>query len=311
MYEQVVRSGRSAWFLTANDDLGGGTFQVIDALKDRIDLVARSVPFHSVHLDALADRVAASTLPEEVVPADLVFSLAELDEAEAEIRSLPLPDEVRELLGFFVGQLDFCRRASTQLERQNKETLHLTGRRVAQVCTQDCPLDKQVNLCSQTENGLSPRTLQSLLLTAKAMAWFRGRPAVELDDLRAVLPWALFEKLKPNLQSEFFQKEENELLVHDRATWIRRLFDRALQQYAAHLPVREPIEALHRQQLEQLNRLSPVELRQGVEQTRQRIETVLRTQELNGPVHSDLVLLKDVHARYRDRLEALRRGTGG
>src|SRR5580698_10446619 len=54
MYEKVVHTGRSAWFLTANDEMGGGTFQVIDALKDRIDVVVRCSPFHSQHLAVLS-----------------------------------------------------------------------------------------------------------------------------------------------------------------------------------------------------------------------------------------------------------------
>src|SRR4029079_17764446 len=44
-FEQVVHAGPSAWYLTANDDLGGGTFPVIEALKDRIDVVVRCTPF--------------------------------------------------------------------------------------------------------------------------------------------------------------------------------------------------------------------------------------------------------------------------
>src|SRR5207244_2825632 len=46
MYEQVVHCGRSAWYLTANDEQGGGTFPVIEALRDRIDAVVRCTPFH-------------------------------------------------------------------------------------------------------------------------------------------------------------------------------------------------------------------------------------------------------------------------
>jgi len=53
MFDQYVYAGRSSWFLTANDDAGGGTFQVIEALKDRIDVVVRAVPFNSGFLDAL------------------------------------------------------------------------------------------------------------------------------------------------------------------------------------------------------------------------------------------------------------------
>ncbi len=85
MYEQVIECGPSAWFLTANDDLGGGTFPVIEALKDRIDLVVRSTPFHSQHLRVLADRIATAKSAEEFVPSDIIFTHEELEEADREI----------------------------------------------------------------------------------------------------------------------------------------------------------------------------------------------------------------------------------
>src|SRR5262249_42930239 len=107
MYEQVVHSGTSAWFLTANDDMGGGTFPVIEALKDRIDIVVRCTPFHSQFLGKLVERIADARSPEEFVPADIVFTAAELDRADQEVRAVPVPEEVRDVLGFLLGQLDF------------------------------------------------------------------------------------------------------------------------------------------------------------------------------------------------------------
>ena len=165
---------------------------------------------------------------EEFIPADLIFGPDELDRAAAEVRAVPVPVDVLDLLGFFLGQLDFCRRASNRLEFMNKDTLHLSGRRVAQVCNEDCPLDKQENLCSQTENGVSPRAFQAILHFGKALAYFRGRTAVSIADLRQVAPWALFDKLKLNAHSQFFQKLENKVLLTDRVSWIRQLFDRVL-----------------------------------------------------------------------------------
>ena len=175
------------------------------------------------------------------MPGDLVFGPEELDRAGEEVRAVPIPEDVLDLLGFFLGQLDFCRRASDRLEYMNKDTLHLAGRRVGHVCTEDCPLDKQENLCSQTENGVSPRAFQAVVHFAKALAYFRGQPAVDVDDLRQILPWALFDKLKQNAQSAFFQKAENKVYLTDRVSWIRQLFDRAIQQHAAYEPVRRPL----------------------------------------------------------------------
>jgi MoxR-like ATPase len=296
-YEQVVEAGTSAWYLTANDDLGGGTFPVIDALKDRIDLVVRCSPFHSQHLAVLADRIASARSAEEFIPADLIFGPEELDRAAAEVRAVPVPADVLDLLGFFLGQLDFCRRASDRLEFMNKDTLHLAGRRVGHVCTEDCPLDKQENLCSQTDNGVSPRAFLAVLHFAKALAYFRGRPAVGLDDLRLILPWTLFDRLRINAQGDFFQKAENKVYLTDRVSWIRQLFDRAVQQHAAYEPVRQPLRRLEAQ-AEDVGRLGRVEVEGRLRQVRAAMEDLLRRNELNGPVYEDLVRLKSLHNRY-------------
>ncbi|MBD3186832.1 ATPase, partial [Candidatus Bathyarchaeota archaeon] len=55
--DQVIECGESAWFLTANDDIGGGTYQVIEALKDRLDIVVIALNFNSRFLDDLLFRV--------------------------------------------------------------------------------------------------------------------------------------------------------------------------------------------------------------------------------------------------------------
>lgn len=305
-FEQLVHAGRSAWYLTANDDLGGGTFPVIEALKDRIDVVVRCTPFNSRFLGDLAARVAAGAPPEARVPADVIFSPEELDQAEAEIRALPVPEEVMAALGFFAGQLEFCRRASETLEYRNKDTLHLAGRRVAHVCNEDCPLDKQVHLCTQTENGVSARALQAVLLFSKALAYFRGEAQVSIEDVRQVLPFVLHEKLKHNPQSAYFQKSEHQTLLLDRITWIRRLFDQALVQHAAYQPRRAPIRKVAAD-FAAAGALPAPEIRRRITEVQRLLEDLLGKQELGGALYDDLVLLKSIHARYQDRLAAAER----
>jgi MoxR-like ATPase len=301
LYEQVVESGRSAWYLTANDDLGGGTFPVIEALKDRIDIVVRCTPFHSQHLGVLAERIESASSAEQFVPHDLVFTAEQLDAADIEIRAMTVADDVLDLLGFFLGQLDFCRRASDRPEFMNKDTLHLANRRVGHVCTEDCPLDKQLNLCSQTENGVSPRSYQAIIHYGKALAWFRGANAVTVEDLRQILPWTLFDKLHVNPQSAFFQKSEHKVYLTDRAAWIRQMFDRALQQHAAYQPVRNPLLELQRTCADP-DALSTAELKHKSESIRKAMQELVRRNELNGPTHEDLLRLKSLHGRCRAAL---------
>jgi MoxR-like ATPase len=310
MYEQVIHCGRSAWYLTANDEQGGGTFPVIEALRDRIDAVVRCTPFHPRFLDTLAERVAGGAAPEEFVPAELVCAAEELDEADRAVRAVPVPPPVRELLGFLLGQLDFCLRASDRLELRTKDTLHLAGRRVGQVCTEDCPLDKTTNLCTQTENGVSPRAVQALLHLAQALAWFRGETQVGADDVRAVLPWVLHDKLRVNPQSAFFQKPENQVYLSDRVAWLQQLLDRAADQHAYYSKKRAPVRDLARESAGGFAALTTVDLRRLLERARDLTEQVLRDHELNGVVHTDLVLLKDLYVRGHAELAARERPGG-
>jgi hypothetical protein len=214
-----------------------------------------------------------------------------------------VPPEVRDALGFLLGQLDFCRRASDRPEFQNKDTLHLAGRRVGHVCTEDCPLDKHTNLCAQTENGVSARAYQALIHLAQALAYFRGRPAVGIEDLRALAPWVLHEKLRPNPHAAFFQKPENQALLADRASWVVQLFDKALDQHAAYGPGRRAILELRGEAEAGLAGLAPAKVRARQEKVRRQIEELLRKNEYNGPTHADLILLKALHDGYQDHLD--------
>jgi MoxR-like ATPase len=302
-YEQTVSSGTSAWYLTANDDQGGGTFPVIEALRDRIDAVVRCPPLHPGLIDTLAERVAGGATPEEFVPADLVCPAEELDAAAKAVRAVKVPAAVRDLVGLFLGQLDFCRRASDRLEYQTKDTLHLAGRRVGHVCTEDCPLDKSEHLCTQTESGVSPRAAQALLHFAQALAYFRGREEVGADDIRAILPWVLHDKLPPNPQSPFFQKPENRVYLTDRVSWLWQLFDRAVAQQAAYAPARRRTLEMARACSGSVSGLSTTELGRRLTAFRDRMDEMSREMELNAITHSDLVMLKDVYVKCRNELD--------
>jgi hypothetical protein len=213
-----------------------------------------------------------------------------------------VPADVLDAVGFFAGQLDFCGRASQRIEYKNKDTLHIAGRRVAHVCNEDCPLDKQQNLCTQSESGVSARTYQSLLLLAKALAWFRGEAAVAIEDVRALLPWVLYDKLRINAQSAFFSTPEHRVYLTDRVSWIQQMFDAAMAQRAAYARTRGPVEDLRRA-IDGLATLDDGEVTATMERVRRAIEKLVDQGELNAPVHADLLVLKALHARCQRALD--------
>jgi MoxR-like ATPase len=305
-FDQYVHTGRSSWFLTANDDAGGGTFQVIDALKDRLDVIVRAVPFNSGYLDTLLRRIEADKTPEEMIPSEIVFTKAELDAIYASILAVEVPQGVLDRLGFFLGQLDFCRMASPQFEYKSKDTLKLAGATVASVCNEQCPLDKRRHLCTQTENGVSARSYQTALHYAKAIAYFRGNRAVEVEDLRQVVPWVLHDKLQPNTRSPYFQADRNGQYLKDRVAWIRQMLDTSLEQFERHEPIRKEVRGF-RDELDQGLAgvdLKTVEARRG--KVSQLLQRLIKKSELSGPVYEDLLQLKAIYSRYQNYEQWLR-----
>lgn len=299
MFEREVRVPPGAWFLTANDDHGGGTFPVIEALRDRVDAVVRSPALHPSHIDRLAERMTTGTTS---LPEKLKFSPGEIEALGAAARGIPISVDAKAALSFFAAQLEFCRKASDDVTRMSKDVLHLAGRRVGDVCTEDCPLDKEVHLCTQTERGLSVRSLEAVFGLARALALFRGRAAVEVEDIRALLPFVLVDRLVANETSAFFVSDDRATLLCDREGWILSLWDRAMRQLAQYAPL----------QAEALQLVTDAE-RCGDETQVRRIQTKIKRalaglideRELCAPVHADIVLLQGVHARLQRRLRVL------
>jgi len=307
MFDQIIEARDAAWFLTANDDAGGGTFQVIEALKDRIDLTIKAMPFNSRFLGTLLSRVEHGTDPNEMVPTDIVFSPEELDRMRAEIRAVPIPSPVLRRLEFFVGQLEFCQRASVQFEYKNKDTLRLAAIPLAQVCNEQCPLDKTRHICAQTQQGLSVRSFQTVLDLAKAMAYLRGGNEVNVQDLRQIIPFALHEKVTPNAQGDFFQVEANRALLSDKIAWIRMMFDTALASYdQLDRDKKNPAQALADELDRGLEGVPAKTIEDRMKQTQSLIAKAAKQGELAPHVYEDLIRLKSIFMRYQNQLLWLR-----
>jgi MoxR-like ATPase len=95
LLDHIYECPEAAWYLTANDDQGGGTYQVIEALRDRIDVIVQALSFNPRFLDHLLARIEENVRPEEVVPRQIVFTEQEVDRLQEEIRAVEVPPELR------------------------------------------------------------------------------------------------------------------------------------------------------------------------------------------------------------------------
>jgi hypothetical protein len=213
---------------------------------------------------------------------------------------MPMPAQVVDQLGFFLGQLDFCRKASPDFEYMSKDTLHLSGKNVANVCDESCPLDKRSHLCTQTENGVSARAYLTCLHFSKALAFFRGNSEVQWDDVRQIVPWVLHEKLKPNTRSEFFSEISNENLLMDRVAWIRKMMDRASVQYESVIGLRTKVLKIRQKLDKGLDGVSLKDSKNAQQEILSLMTELLQKHEFSGFNYEMLQLLKAFHSRYKN-----------
>ena len=306
-FDQIYEVGRSAWYLTANDDAGGGTYQVIEALRDRIDVVVAALPFNNRFLGALVARAEATVSAETMVPPEIVFTEAEHDRMLREVLALPIPHPVLRRIEHFAGQFEYLERAGDQFEYRTKDTARLAGVDPHLIQAQDTGRDTVSDVGTQTTAGLSVRALQSLLLYGKAMAYFRGRSEVGLDDVRAVLPFVLVQKLTADPQASAFDTPGLEQLRTDRVAWLRRLFDTTLRHYdQSGLDALDPVGELLAELSRGLPGVSAAEAAARMRRAEQALDAIAGQGKVYGHLYDDVLALKYVHQRYLNYLAWLK-----
>ena len=296
----------SAWFLTANDDQGGGTYQVIEALRDRIDVVVQALSFNPRFLRDLLVRIEENVRPEEVVPRALIFDESELAQLGKEVRAVVVPEDVRRRLEFFSSHFEYLEVAAEQFAYKTKDTARLAGLDWGTLGSLDTGRDRLKDLGCQTRNGLSVRLLMSLLAYAKAMAYFRGNKIVEMEDLRQVLPFVLRDKLVPDLEAPFFSALENASARTDRVGWLRNLFDSSCADYdRLNLDREDPVGELTREFEKGLDGLTEREARKRLTAIERLIGKWAGGKKVYGHLYEDLMKLKYLHQRYTNYLRWL------
>ena len=78
--DQIYECPEAAWYLTANDDAGGGTYQVIEALRDRIDIVVQGAALqHRASSASCSPASRRTSSPRRSCRREIIFTEDELD----------------------------------------------------------------------------------------------------------------------------------------------------------------------------------------------------------------------------------------
>jgi len=306
MYDQVFECPEGAWYLTANDDAGGGTYEVIEALRDRIDVVVKALHFNTRFMGELLYRLEQGIRPEEVVPRSIVFTGEELLQMDRQIRAVALPDPLLRRLEFFASQFELFEPAARQLEYMTKDTVKLAGLDWSSFAGEETGKDAALDLGSQTRNGFSVRALMTCLAYCKAMAYFRGSDEVSFEDVRQMLPFVLHDKLVMNRDSPFFEQGGNQPLRADRVSWIRALFDTSCKEYEKlGRDKQDKVATLAGELARGLDGVSAGEVRKRLAAVEGALRDLAKGRKLHGPLLDDILTLKYLHQRYTNYLRWL------
>lgn len=304
--DQIYECPEAAWYLTANDDMGGGTYQVIEALRDRIDIVVKALHFNTRFLKELLLRIEDGIRPEEIVPGQIVFSEAQIDRMNAAIRRIHLPEALRRRIEFFAAQFEFCEEGARQLEYMTKDTVKLAALDRQALMNTATGKDRIKDIGFQTLNGLSVRALMTCLVFVKAMAFFRGAPEVSFEDVRQIIPFVLHDKLVQHVDAPFFEQPQHKALRSDLISWIRQMFDAACREYERlNLDREDPVAEMERQFEAGLAGATEDEILERLVQIERILGLWEKGRKLYGHMFDDILKLKYFHQRYTNYLRWL------
>jgi hypothetical protein len=307
LLDQVFDCPDAAWFLTANDDAGGGTYQVIEALRDRIDIVVKALHFNSRFLRQLLQRIEQGIKPEESVPEEIVFSEDEITRINKEILEVNIPDLLMRRIEYFASQFELLESSGEQIEYKTKDNAKTSGSDIAQLMREETGKDQLKDLSYQTLNGFSVRTFMTVLSYIKALAYFRGNKQAEFEDVRHVLPFVLQDKLIQNSDSPFFEQPENTVYRYDRISWIKNIFDLSCAEFdRAGLDKTDPAGQLLEQFQKGLEGVGEKDAQQILVQIERMMNEISSGRKLYGPMLDDILTLKYLHQRYSGYLRWLK-----
>ncbi len=307
LLDQVYECPEAAWYLTANDDAGGGTYQVIEALRDRIDVVVKALHFNSRFIGKLLARIEQGVRPEEMIPPDIIFTEAEIDKIYEQVMQVKIPEALMSRLEYFVSQFEYFEQGSEQFEYKTKDNVKLASMDMNQLLQKDTGKDKLKDMGNQTVNGLSVRALMTSIVFIKAIAYFRGHDEAAFEDVRNILPFVLHDKLVQNSEAPWFEQENNYLHKVDHISWIRQLFDMSCSEYdRLDLDKKDPVRPLMAKFDQGLEGLSLQETQSRLVEIEQVMKKYVTDKKVYGPRFDDVLSLKYLHQRYNNYMQWLK-----
>lgn len=220
LFGEIKDVKQRAIFATANDRAGGGTYDLIEALRDRFEIAVTAYPRNYLYAGIVSPDNTQS------FEADYIFQPAELDLVRRHIDQIGFSQDAQRRLQYYLSLLNTAERASGDVTHEYKGHISGSGLRSSELFGKGHD-DAQHTLSALIEGTVSNRYLESIKHYARALAWFRGKQQVDTEDIAAIIPAASIHRLVP---SPHFQKLDI-LYKYDAWERSRYLWSQAMERY--------------------------------------------------------------------------------
>ncbi len=233
---ELIKVPEGPTFLTANA-ADSGNYPIPPPFLDRVDAAVTAVtlnPYFIPHLDERGTVNLNGNLEDRLkIPDEMKIQSGDLESIRKEISGIDIESNVLYNLIFFISEINYCDQAGVEIARKSKSNalFKKPGQGLCGSCHYKSPAQgasAAKNICSMTENSISPRTYQAALAYTRALAWWRGKESVDLEDVEAILPYLLWHKIVPTEHA--FEKERR--FENDRIAMVREMFDTSKRNFA-------------------------------------------------------------------------------
>jgi MoxR-like ATPase len=185
-----------AVFATMNDRNGGGTYELMHALRDRFNIAVIAYPRNHMYTLDLPENT-------DPIPEGYQFKEEELPAIREQITKIPISDDAKRRLQFFMSMVNPAEAASHDPEHASKANLSGSNVKTAYLFNAKDNKNNTVHDDAKEypgawfEGTLSDRFIPSVFSFAKALAWFRGKKQADTEDVAVVVRAALLHKVIP------------------------------------------------------------------------------------------------------------------
>ena len=195
--------------------------------KDRLDIQIETSTFNPFYIELFRERKQKNLRRalKDIAGNPRYLTAADLRIAKHEINSIKFSEEAMAKFAYFLAEANYCTMVRRDVNKK-KKGLAAKVKPGNELCGQ-CHYAAGDNICYMSPDEITSRSIRAIFNFSAGLAWWRGKSEVGIEELRAVVPYALSHKLSPTEKA----KKIDGIYVNDGPAFVHDMFEKAERNY--------------------------------------------------------------------------------